>query len=85
MSNIRDMFNKEIALGAQVVAAFREQNIATLRVGEVVQTGIDYEPNIIRQANTPKVPVIWVQWLHTTHDYLPQRPTKIAARKAIVL
>lgn len=79
----QDMHNRAIAVGDKVAAAFREQNIATLRVGEVTAVGVDYEPNVVRQTTTPKVPVVWVAWETTTHDYLPMRPTKIAARKAL--
>lgn len=79
----RDLMRNVLEPGDTVVAAFREQNVATLRVGLVMDVGVDYEPNVIRQVDTPKVPVIWVRWDITTHDYLPGRPTKIAARKAL--
>ena len=78
-----DAARNRINVGDAVVAAFREQNIATLRAGRVTDTGFGFEPNVVRQADTERVPVIWVDWSLTTHDYLPQRPTKIAARKCL--
>lgn len=78
-----DVARNRLEIGDTVVAAFREQNIATLRVGRVTDTGFGYEPNVVRQADTEQVPVIWVDWFLTTHDYLPQRATKIAARKCL--
>lgn len=83
MIDIVDILGAVIKPGDIVTAAFREQNIAVLRVGEVKDVGVDYEPNVIRQATTPKVAVVWVLWDTSTSGYLPTRPTKIAARKAL--
>ena len=80
---ILDLLGFQIVAGDTVAAAFRENNVAVLRVGEVTDVDIDYEPNVVRQQDTKKVPVIWVKWDTSTNDYLPLRPTKIAARKAL--
>jgi hypothetical protein len=81
--DILDMLGFQIVVGDTVAAAFRENNVAVLRIGEVTDLDIDYEPNVVRQKDTKKVPVIWVKWDTSTNDYLPLRPTKIAARKAL--
>jgi hypothetical protein len=81
--DILDLLGQPIRAGDVVAAAFRENNVAVLRIGEVTDIDIDYEPNVVRQKDTKKVPVIWVKWDTSTNDYLPLRPTKIAARKAL--
>ena len=80
---ILDLLGLPIVVGDSVAAAFRENNVAVLRIGVVTELAIDYEPNVVRQKDTEKVPVIWVKWDKSTNDYLPLRPTKIAARKAL--
>ena len=80
-----DLLGVEVKPGDSIVHAVREQNVANLRIGIVDRTGVDYEPNVTKQKDTPKVPVLWVKWDKTTGDYLPMRPTKVAARKVLVV
>lgn len=80
-----DLLGAEITKGDVVAHAVREQNVANLRIGVVTETGVDFEPNVTKQSDTPRVPVVWVRWDTTTGGYLPLRPTKVAARKVVVI
>ena len=79
-----DLRGNDIEVGDTVVAAMREDNTASLRVGVVIDRYWGVTPNLdttLPGVELEDVEVLRVRWDYSSRGYLPKRPTRLSADK----
>lgn len=85
MDFAKSLDGRRITVGDRVACALREGNRAALRLGEVTNITWAPEPNVENSSDTPDEFVLTVFWTHSSNDFLPKKPTRISARKTILI
>ena len=69
-----DLLARNIDVGSRIASAHRRGDVAEMRVGRVLEL-------------FPESDELLVEWVHSSAPggYIPQRPTKVRAGRAVVL